>query len=232
MRRKINNLINSGAMKVGEFQRAINVTSNSYLRFMRQNGAYKGEGCDCFTAAAIFFKKRELEGVKEPRKKIKKAQEDKLNDVSGVHLEGEEKGEVPVYETCDEVRKKINAYLRKDGISKAGFLREAAKAAFPEGKSLSSTSLQNFVGKKGPSAGNTNGVFYAGYVFFEKLRIRDGKPKSDHRCQMERIWNGSQQKDDNKPGFDIKRANVGFWCGPNERPYEDQYGLTHIERMF
>ena len=30
-------------------------------------------------------------------------------DVSGVTLEGEEAGDVPVYDTCNEIRKKIQA---------------------------------------------------------------------------------------------------------------------------
>ena len=50
IRRKINKLINSGAIKVTEFQRACNVNSNSYERFM-------------------FFERRKRAGIKEPAKK-------------------------------------------------------------------------------------------------------------------------------------------------------------------
>ena len=37
--------------------------------------------------------------------------------------------------------------------------------------------VAGFMRKKGPAAGNTSMAFYASYVFFEKMRIRDGKPK-------------------------------------------------------
>lgn len=35
-----------------------------------------------------------------------------------------------------------------------------------------------------------NKIFYAGYVFFEKKRIAEGKPKSKKRHEMEEIWPG------------------------------------------
>lgn len=54
-------------MKVGEFQKAINTNSNTYSRFMSQNGPYKGAGSTVYFRAFLFFKKRELRGIKPPR---------------------------------------------------------------------------------------------------------------------------------------------------------------------
>ena len=43
IRRKINNLINSGEMKVGAFQEAIGVSAKSYSGFMSKSGRYAGD---------------------------------------------------------------------------------------------------------------------------------------------------------------------------------------------
>ncbi|MCJ1251560.1 hypothetical protein MMC30_008795 [Trapelia coarctata] len=177
VRRKIHDFINSGAMKVGEFQSAIGVTTGSYARFMKQNGPQSGYGSDTYEAAATFFKKRELQGIMMPKKKVKKADEDKKMDVSDIHLDGEDTESVEVYYTCDEVRRKIAVYLREEGVTKAGFLREL-RSMFPEPKPLQSKQLQDFQSKSGPLAGNTSRVYYAAYVFFEKLRLKQGKKKS------------------------------------------------------
>jgi hypothetical protein len=53
------------------------------------------------------------------------------------------------------------------------------------------------------------------------MRVRDGKPKSKHRQEMEK-QHGSK-------GFDVKHRNDGgFWCRAGERPVEDKYGKIHF----
>ncbi|KAH8812434.1 hypothetical protein F5884DRAFT_785366 [Xylogone sp. PMI_703] len=205
VRRKIRAFLNAGEMKVGEFQKALGVSSNAYMQ------------------AHIFFKKRELQGIQIPKKKAKKEEESAMSNVSAIRLEGEDTVSVPVYESCDEVRKKISAYLRKDGITQAGFLREIAKT-YPDGRKIQSKVLNDFLGKRGATAGNTSSVFYAAYVFFEKLRIAENKPKSKHRLEMEDIHPG---------GMDTKnRHDRGYLCLAGEVPYEDKYGRVHIARKF
>jgi len=86
---------------------------------------------------------------------------------------------------CDEVRRKIQAYLQQPSVTQAGFLREIAKT-YTDGRKIQSKSLNDFLTKKGPYAGNTSAPFYASYVFFEKTRLREGKGKSNHRINMER----------------------------------------------
>lgn len=216
VRTKIRNFLNSGEMKVGEFQKAICVNSRSYGTFMGQSGPYKGSGSSVYVNAFAFFKHRELNGIKPLKKKVKKEDEVKQNDVSAIVLDGEAEGEVKVYDTCDEVRKKIRAYLAGPSVTQAGFLREIAKT-YGNDRKIQSKSLNDFLGKKGPMAGNTNTVFYSSYVFFEKLRIRDGKPKSKFRLEMEGVW---------KSGVDVKNRNDGkYWTvSGGAVPYEDKYG--------
>ncbi|KAK1584883.1 uncharacterized protein LY79DRAFT_560309 [Colletotrichum navitas] len=113
-----------------------------------------------------------------------------LPDLSGIHLNGDEDMSVPIFDTCDDVRTKIRRQLRRDGVTKAAFLRALVKAAYPPGSThkIAPNLLDNFLRREGPVAGNTSSVFYAAYVFFEKLRIRDGRPKTQKREDMEIQW--------------------------------------------
>jgi len=165
------------------------------------------------------------------RKAKVSAEEEKKWDVSGIELEGEEDEAVEVYDTCDELRKKIRAHLKEPGVTQAGFLREIAKT-FSDGRKLSSQQLTQFLGKKGPSAGNASGVFYAGYVYFEKLRIKQKKKKSKFREEMEDIWDGTNPQNGYRRGFD-------FWTSKHNASYivqngtvvsEDKYGHVHFSR--
>ncbi|KAL1304694.1 hypothetical protein AAFC00_003646 [Neodothiora populina] len=76
---------------------------------------------------------------------------------------------------------------------------------------MQSTSLNRFREAKGPDGGNTNSVFYAACVFFEKIRVKEGKPKSKHRQEMEAAW-GDQG------GFDTKTPvhNKFMWVKKGE----------------
>ncbi|KAL3418160.1 calcineurin is a calcium-dependent [Phlyctema vagabunda] len=266
IRRKIHSLLQSGDMKVGEFVRTIGVNSKSYGSFMKLSGPHKGSSNGTYHNASVFFKRRELLGIKPTAKKAKVSTEYEsrklpMQDLSSIQLEGEADMEVPVYETCDEVRKKITAYLREPGITQAGFLRDIAKS-FPDDSDgrrarrnpPQSKVLKDFLSKKGAKAGNTSAVFYGSYVFFEKMRIRDGKPKSQFRLDMERIYAAGDEDaedalEDSKEGFgssavvnvtggtsssssrrskrgiDIKRAaSAKVWCMKGERVHEDKYG--------
>ncbi|KAK1757329.1 hypothetical protein QBC47DRAFT_458848 [Echria macrotheca] len=129
-----------------------------------------------------------------PRNANSKPNVSKLLDVSGIHLEGEEFGTVPIYDTCDSVRRKIRAFLRRDGVTQAALLRALADCRPLEdrGKPISATSYQKFMRQTGASSGAGSIVFYAGYVFFEKIRLRDKKPKTKFREEMESVWGNSE----------------------------------------
>ena len=216
IRRRINNLINNGGMKVGEFQQQIGVSANAYRRFMTQSGTTKGEYTDTSQYSLDFFPDRYYRGIKEPTAKgVKKSEESKLLDVSSVpKLHGEEEGTIPIHETCDEVRRKLAAKLREPGVTKAGLIREMKKS-LPDDTALRSQQIDQFLRKQGALEGNSAIIYYAAYVFFEKLRIQQGKAKSKHRQDCEGEW---------PYGVDRESHRGGYWCHDSERPVSDKWG--------
>jgi len=218
VRRKLRAFVNNGEMKLGELHKALRVSGRSFNAFLAQSGKFTGMNNATYPAAYRFFKQREAQGIKVTAKRVKKSEE-KTEDYSGIQLPGEETASVPVFDSCDEIRKKINAHLRQPGITRAAYLRDAAKT-YPDGRNVQASSLSTFLSKKGASAGNTSAVFYSSYVFFEKKRIKEGKPKSKHRLEMEKR---------NPGGFDTSRVGGGpVWAMKGERPYEDAYGEIHF----
>jgi hypothetical protein len=187
------------------------------------------------TPAAITTgtKTKSAKGSNDPVSSITKgakrttAKECDMVDVSGIELPGEEDGTVEVYDTCDSLREKISDYLEQDGITQAGFLREISKC-LPGGKKLSSAQLKTFMAKDGPKAGNTTGIFYAGYCYFEKLRIANGEEKSEFREEMEDIWDGSTDMS-GRPGFDIWASTSQRYIGSKTASLGlDEYGTVHV----
>ncbi|KAI5462129.1 hypothetical protein BGZ63DRAFT_383056 [Mariannaea sp. PMI_226] len=223
-------------MKVGEFQNAIGVSSRSYGSFMNRTGTWDGEHTDTYYKANAFFKKREIQGLplKAPKPKKAKTAEGgakgtttttknagDLFDVEGVTLDGEDSSSVPIYDTCDEVRKKIRAFLAKDGVTQAAFVREISKT-FPAGtESVSPANMRYFLGRKGTAEGNTNAAYYAAYVFFEKKRIKAGKPKTKFREEMEEVhdvW-----------GVDTKQSSrAPIFMSTSSTAFYDKYGKLRI----
>lgn len=87
---------------------------------------------------------------------------------------------------------------------------------------------------KGPLAGAHNIAFYAGYVFFEKIRVRDGKKKSVKREKMEELHCGGDRilgtDEIRKPGVAREGShNMHAICFQGEKPVLDQYGKGHIK---
>lgn len=201
---------------------------------MKQSGPTKGLGSNTYFGAFEFFKKRELAGVKMPRKKQKtevkskdtKSSKDGKNnekdkyDVSEVHLDGEDQERVPIFDTCDDIRKKINAHLRVAATTNVGFVRQIAET-FPNPPDMAGRHLTAFLSKKGPTNGADSPIFYAAYVYFEKLRIKDKKPKSKKRQEMEVIWarKGGMERS-KQPQTVIVRVGESWTI--------DQYGQDHF----
>lgn len=227
VRRKIRNWIESGAMKIGEFQNTLGVSSKAYTSFMNRTGTWDGDGCDTYYKAATYFKKRELQGLpiklnkpKKPRTAAGAKSAEQAFDVSGVELPGEANDKVPIFDTCDEIRKKIRTFLTKDGVTQAAFAREISKGVSEE-KKVSPANLRYFMTRKGPLDGNTNSTFYAAYVFFEKLRVKEGKAKSKFREEMEGVHG--------REGVDVEHGSNSYvTCMFDERPHIDKYGKWHI----
>jgi hypothetical protein len=151
--RKIHALIDSNEMKVGEFQNAINVTPNAYTRFMGQNGPDKGMESSVYMAAWAFFKQRELRGIKLPSAKAKKGEKESVPSVDDIELPGELDDAVPVYDTCDDIRRKINAHLKKPGVTAASFLRHVAAQYHTTPKETAVHATFRVSQQKGPVCG-------------------------------------------------------------------------------
>ncbi|KAG9565232.1 hypothetical protein KCU71_g5462, partial [Aureobasidium melanogenum] len=208
VRNKINRLIESGEMKVTDFCHAIGVSSNAYYNFMHKHGTMKGDECAAYPAAFAFFKEREDAGLKIPTKKKQKTKDD---DKGG-----------KAQDDKLMLRGHRLTYLKKPGVTQAHFGRDLLAQFHTEKgpKGISASQMQSFRGKKGPDAGNTSSVFYSAYVFFEKMRIKQGKPKSQKRKEMEEVWGPD--------GFDTENANKGITCIQGSSIWKDKYGQFKV----
>ncbi|RAH71725.1 uncharacterized protein BO66DRAFT_319114 [Aspergillus aculeatinus CBS 121060] len=235
VRQEIRDFLDARQMQPGQFQRLIGVSAKSYRDFVGHSGPEKGARSVTFVKAGEFFR-----GFEEGRRKRAKtataatagkgrgsraADGNSEYDVSGIELEDEEDEEleVPVFETCDRVRDMIRKHVAKPRVTKAGFLRDAAKAAFPGGeKTINPGLLQVSLKQEGALVGNTGIVFYAAYVFFEKLRIKNGEPKDDFRLTMEEIWPFGIERE--------KPVNGPWIVATGSQPYINEFGQLRVLR--
>ncbi|CAI6096463.1 unnamed protein product [Clonostachys chloroleuca] len=163
-------------------------------------------------------------GEQRPNKTVKhtgskKADINALLDTGDVTLPGEDTGSVPVYDTCGEIRRKIRALLAK-GVSQAALSRALSKMLPGSQGQVSSRNLGTFMKQKHLMDGNTSPAFYAGYVFFEKQRIKNGKPKTKTRQEMEEAHG--------KTGVNLDWSFKGgsLTLFRNERVHVDKYDST------
>ncbi|KAI0425004.1 hypothetical protein F5Y09DRAFT_322810 [Xylaria sp. FL1042] len=245
VRGRINKLVDSGIMNKSEFAKAIGASPNTLNRFLQASGPMGGSGSTVWKSAWGWFKQRDFAKLKMPdvkkRQKLEAADAASgkssnpkttaaaaaavpLPDISDIHLPGEEDDDVEVYDTCDEVRRKINAHLTETpGLTQTQFCRDLyAQLRAPRCKSIQSKQLADFRAMKGARTGARSSVFYAAYVYFEKLRVAQGKPKTAHRLNMESVWEaegGFDRENDHRTRFILSAsASVHF----------DQYGRTRI----
>lgn len=191
-------------MKVGEFCDAIGVSNRSLNTFLGQSGKYKGSGSNAYDGAWEFFAKRDIAGIAMPSKKklkttttdgggkksAKAAAGSSLPSIASIYLDGEDEDDVEVYDTCDEIRRKLNLHMKKDGVTQAQLCRDlhAQLHSLRAPANITSAQLTSFRNKSGPVSGAKSSVYYTAYVFFEKLRIAEKKQKSQHRLGMEDEW--------------------------------------------
>jgi hypothetical protein len=147
-----------------------------------------------------------------------------IPDVSGITLQGEQRGSVPVYDTPREVRRKLNQLVRK-GASQAAMARALSDAVDSSDHAVSVRVLRTFLEQKGVLDGNTSTAYYGGYVLFEKQRVKDDAPKTAFRQEMERV-HGAKGVD---RSFNLKSR--GLICFGNERPTVDKYAKVQIVRV-
>jgi len=146
-----------------------------------------------------------------------------------VFLEGDLDESIPILDSCDVLRDKILNHLNTSGTKNAAFLRDIASAGWPANSpKIQSKQLNDFLSKVGPTSGSTSRVCYGefrllfapreayiiagAYVYFEKKRLFEGKPKSEHRLRMEQQWGDEglpRQRDWSK--VVIVRAGTSVW---------------------
>ena len=131
------------------------------------------------------------EEVPPASKKSKKDQAteliNRINAAEGVSDES------AIFDSCPVVAAKIKEFLQRDGVTKAMLLK-----AFGD---INSNSLNRFLsGKRQDQCGNV--TYQRAYVFFEKLRIMEGKAKSTKRLSNEA---------ENPGGFSTTKARAGGW---------------------
>ncbi|KAF2432370.1 hypothetical protein EJ08DRAFT_710218, partial [Tothia fuscella] len=184
-RNKIRKLIDSGEYKIGEFCKEIGVSNKSYNSFLAQNGPYKGLNNSTYQNAWEFFKKRELIKKRDAMKVPKKR---KSAESSTIILPKQGADQAEVYDACDDIRRKINAYFQKPSVTQAQFLRDIAAQFHVKERKIQPKQLSDFRSEKGELVGCTSTVFYGSYVLFEKVRLKEGKPKSAARLKCEEHW--------------------------------------------
>ncbi|KAG6612148.1 Major Facilitator Superfamily (MFS) [Phytophthora cinnamomi] len=200
IRAKIRNFLGTKEMTQTAFLKLCDINSNSFYRFMNLKGPYGGSDNQTYELAAIFFyrrekqqqeekaklkavkpaeRKRKAAEVKENKAKKAKTGDDLLQKIQDVELpDADEDGAVPVYDDCDEIRKKINYFLGEKTVTKAAFLRALGD--------VNSNSLRTFMNmKRGAGSGAANVVYRTAYVFFEKKRVLEGGKKTKKRLDNE-----------------------------------------------
>ena len=258
IRARIAQYLESGEVKVTQFQRLLDINSNSYGRFMKHRGPDSGVDNQTYAAAHAFFVRQDMYGTVPPpvmgglastfpsaaapsppiatpsftpinsgKKRQRTSTISSVSsrrtsgdvlagtgsswtgtdtvgpaDASVIHLPGMHTDTVPVHDSCDEIRRKITLHLNRAGVTQASFLRTLAAQFQAEERKFQSKQLNTFRSYRGADKGNTSAIFYAAYVYFERLRIKEGGEKTRHRIAMEGAW---------PKGFEIKTP------GPSQR---------------
>ncbi|VUC32274.1 unnamed protein product [Clonostachys rosea] len=240
VRTKIRRWIDSGAQTEDEFRETIGVPPEDFWAYMALKSPMSGQVSDIHRKAMLFFKKRVIQCLplqlskpkpvkaaaskpKKPANDEKSKEMERLLDTGDYILPGEEEGDVDIYETPREVRRKMRALLAK-GVTQAAFAR-ALSEMLPEGAgTLSPQTMKAFLAQKGVMDGNTSKAFYCGYVFFEKQRLRDNKPMSKHREAMEELHPTGVNTTNNP------KTTTYITSSATKSLSYDQFGLLHSNR--
>ncbi|KAG9050263.1 hypothetical protein FS837_006704 [Tulasnella sp. UAMH 9824] len=109
--------------------------------------------------------------------KTSKATKPQYASWKDVVLEGEDECEVPIYDDCNTIRRKIRALLKAPDFKVTHWLKDIGN--------INSNSYNRFMALRGADRGAENGTYYAAYVYFEKVRIFEGKKKTATRIAAE-----------------------------------------------
>lgn len=155
---------------------------------MYRNGKWDGKKTATYARGLHYFQQREEAGVGISRKPATKAKAHTAKSKFAIiPLDGQTLDSVPVYNTCQGIRRKINIHMRQPGVTPKAFLQHLSAQFYLTPTKIKNSHLEKFRGAQGFNFENTNPVFYAAYVFFEKIRVGSGKAKSQLRERIERL---------------------------------------------
>ena len=187
IRLKIQNYLSTKEMTQTAFLKANDINSNSFRNFMSYKGKYTGMDNQTYKGALLFFEKYD-KNTKAKRStkttedkyadKLKKL--DKANEAQSLldKLKSVEYTQGPIYDTCEEVRKKLLTLVGSKVFTQVKLCQLLGTNA---------NSLRNFIKVKGKWEGRGNQVYGKAYHFFERLRLADNVPKSKARVKNEGI---------------------------------------------
>ncbi|KAI5800222.1 hypothetical protein DFH27DRAFT_73510 [Peziza echinospora] len=103
---------------------------------------------------------------------------------------------IPIYDDCNEIRRKIRAFFSNNNTE----YRCTQKYFLEVIGNVNSNSYRRFMAAKGEGGGAENGTYTGSYVFFEKKRVWEGKPKGKKRLDAEVQYpEGRDLVDSNRP---------------------------------
>ena len=185
-------------------------------------GTANGEATTAAAAAATATASTSVNATKAKGTKASATDEAGPPDVSDMTLPREETDDVLIYDSCDEIRRKINAHLKLPGVTQASFLRTLAAQYHTREVKIQGKQLSDFRSRKGATAGNTSVVYRGVYTYFEKLRLKADKPKTKHRLEVEKTW---------RNGFDTDKMPPRYFHGrPGDYVTEDAMGRMTVHR--
>ncbi|KAK4116098.1 hypothetical protein N656DRAFT_765118 [Canariomyces notabilis] len=216
------------------FAREIGVSLSSLSGFLGANGPTAGSRSAAYSAAWEYFRKREMSGMEMPAKKQKTT--DAHAEMEGPTKPAAGKKTKAPAGPVDE----ITVYLKRLGMTQALLCRQIyAECKGPERpeRCFQASQLAQFRKAKGPLNGARKPIFYGAYVFFEKLRIKEGKPKSKHRQDMELIWQGEglpRERDIGRqkvwvPAARIRQITYPTGLGAQDRLRLPRSGLKFVD---
>ena len=97
-----------------------------------------------------------------------------------------------VYDSCAELREKIRGFLARKGVTKKNFCGALGN--------MNNNSLNRFLKGQGQDQ-KGNCAYVNSYVFFEKMRLLEGRPKSASRLRNEECLGPT--------GFDVTKSKGG-----------------------
>ena len=130
------------------------------------------------------------ESVKKTKAQLKQELMELVQRISAVVSV---KHQDPVYDTCPQVVAKTKLFLQREGMTKALLLTALGD--------INSNSMNRFLsGKKQDQCGNVS--YKEAYIFFEKLRVLEGKNKTKARLKNE---------SEHPNGFSLVKKRSGSW---------------------